>query len=349
MGSGPGLGNRGGLVHRSRAHRAQTRGYRLAQQRVVVDHQHREQLLPRVRDHRRRQHRPGRASCWYALAHNGHVVPPWSRSLPPDRHQNPGRHQVLPDCPRRCQWRKPSPPSGLTSVSDRNSVGESYSLVDIDPPDRGSRLITASVENAGEEPDQLRWASGSAPTGGSPAAAATSPQNASACRVRSVPTGVHEARSSTSSSRRGPAMSPKRTDQVWVTVPPSATYRAPRSSSDSVSHDHPTTGSNSSPSCSAFQSGLHETDEPERALPHGLPVRVVQQDQPTGRVRLVEILARPSGVGLQAEGPRVGRQPGRRVERGEQQLRAGPHRAQRGDRLLELRWWSGRVRHERGL
>ena len=44
----------------------------------------------------------------------------------------------------------------------------------------------------------------------------------------------------------------------------------------------------------------------------------MQEDQAARGVRLVEVLARPAvGVGLDADGPGVGREPGRRVERGQ--------------------------------
>src|SRR5689334_24532628 len=104
-------------------------------------------------------------------------------------------------------------------------------------------VITECVEPAGGGGNQtVRWTSGTAPTGGSPAATATSSQNASAWRVSSGPAGVQDARSSTSSSRRGPEMSPNRTDDVLVTVPPNAVYAASWWSRASVSHDHAPAG-----------------------------------------------------------------------------------------------------------
>src|SRR4051794_18652703 len=133
-------------------------------------------------------------------------------------------------------------------------------------------LITECVEPAGENGNQtVRWTSGTAPTGGSPAATATNSQNASAWRVSSEPTGVQDARSSTSSSRRGPEMSPNRTDDVWVTVPPKAVYGASWCSSASVSHDHATTGSISSPSCSRSRRGRAKETSREGAPPAGRP------------------------------------------------------------------------------
>ena len=126
--------------------------------------------------------------------------------------------------------------------------------------------------------------------------------------------------------------------------------RRPGRSSDSVSQDQPTTGSNSSPSCSGSRRAC--TKQTSRNVPSHivLPVRVVQQDQPSRRCRARRDprRGRPASAStLNAQ--RVRGQPGRRVEGGDEQLRAGPHGAQRGDRLPELRWWSGRVGHERGL
>jgi hypothetical protein len=46
----------------ARSHLREAGGYRLPQQRMVIDHQHREQLFPRVRDHVRRQYAGWRGS-----------------------------------------------------------------------------------------------------------------------------------------------------------------------------------------------------------------------------------------------------------------------------------------------
>ena len=118
-------------------------------------------------------------------------------------------------------------------------------------------------------------------------------------------------------SRRGPAMSPKRTDDVWVTVPPRATCAAPFCSSASVSHDQPTVGSISSPTCSGSSRACTKQTSRKRALPGVLPGGVVQQDQ-TARTCRARRGPRPAGRSASAsdaDGPRVGRQPGRRVER----------------------------------
>ena len=126
-------------------------------------------------------------------------------------------------------------------------------------------------------------------------------------------------------------MSPKRTDEVCVTVPPRATCAAPFCSRASVSHDQATSRQHLVAELLGIQPRLHEADEPERALPGVLARGVVQQDQPPRRVGLVEVLAGPAGgVGLDAHGPREGREPGRCLERGDHQLRPRPHGRQRG-------------------
>ena len=210
--------------------------------------------------------------------------------------------------------------------------------------------ITECVEPAGESPvHTVRWTSGTAPTGGRPAATATSWQNASACCVRSGPTGVQDARSSTSSSRRGPEMSPNRTEDVWVTVPPSAVYRAPFCSSASVSHDQPTTGSISSPNCSG--SSRAWTKQTSRNVPS-------QASWPAGscsRMSRPEVSgssrSSPEGRSASASTCRAqlnGASSGRGVERRDEQLGPWTHRVQRGHGAPELGGWNGRVGHEPG-
>ena len=145
-------------------------------------------------------------------------------------------------------------------------------------------------------------------------------------------------------------MSPKRIDDVWVTVPPSAAYSR-AAQLERLGEPRPADGrQHLVTELLGIEPGLDEADQPERALPGVLPRRVVQEDQATGRVGLVEVLAgRPGGVGLDAERPRVGGQAGRSVECGHEELRPRPDAAQRSDGLPELERWGGRIGHERGL
>ena len=156
-----------------------------------------------------------------------------------------------------------------------------------------------------------------------PAAVDTSVQNASAWQRRSRPIRRRRRESTTPAaprrrSRRGPAMSPKRTDDVWVTVPPRATCAAPFCSSASVSHDQPTVGSISSPTCSGSSRAWTKQTSRNRPSQASCPAgscRRIRRPDVSGSSRSSP--GRAVGVGLDADGPGVGREPGWRVERGQ--------------------------------
>jgi len=94
------------------------------------------------------------------------------------------------------------------------------------------------------------------PSGGRPAAIASSSANAARCGPIRSSAAVQEARNSRSSVLLGPAMSPNRVDDVDVTVPPRAVNIAPEDSRQSVSQLQATSGSSGSRAISSSTSAV---------------------------------------------------------------------------------------------
>ena len=156
------------------------------------------------------------------------------------------------------------------------------------------------------------------PSGGSPAAMARTPANASPCAVRTSSVGVQDARSSTSSAWLGPLMSPKRTDGVWVTVPPSAVQAAPESSRAPGQPRPRHLGQHRVAGVLGVELGAHEGHHAQRAVPGVLALGVVQQHEPPGDddlgvVHLARARCGRAREDLGAPGRRVRRQALRRA------------------------------------
>ena len=138
---------------------------------------------------------------------------------------------------------------------------------------------------------------------------ARTPANASPCAVRTSSVGVQDARSSRSVAWLGPLMSPKRTEAVWVTVPPSAVQAGPGVLEGAGEPRPRHLGQHRVAGVLGVELGAHEGHHAQRAVPGVLALGVVQQHETSGDddLGVVHLARRPVRAG--PRGPRRSRPP----------------------------------------